>query len=70
MGIYLNPNADMFQIARNSWAYVDKSALLAFTNSVIHTEDRFICVSRHRRFGKTMTADMLKGYISIISFTL
>ena len=64
MGIYLNPNADLFQMARNSRVYVDKSALLAYTNSVIRTEDRFICVSRPRRFGKTMTANMLAAYYS------
>ncbi|MBQ7568452.1 AAA family ATPase [bacterium] len=64
MGIYLNPNADLFQIARNSRIYVDKSKLLAYTNSVIRTEDRFICASRPRRFGKTMTANMLAAYYS------
>lgn len=36
--------------------------LIAQTNSVINTPDRFIAVSRPRRFGKSMAADMLAAY--------
>lgn len=62
MGIYLNSGNDGFEIARNSKIYVDKSELISYTNEVLKTEDRFICVSRPRRFGKSMTAQMLSAY--------
>ena len=64
MGIYLNPDNTDFQIAINSELYVDKSELIKRTNSLIYTEQRFICVSRPRRFGKSMTANMLSAYYS------
>ena len=62
MGIYLNPGADALRRARNSKIYVDKSAFLAFTNSVLDTEQEYVCVSRPRRFGKSMAANMLCAY--------
>ena len=48
--------------ARNSQIYIDKTGLLNYTNSVMNTEQRYICVSRPRRFGKTLTAGMLMAY--------
>lgn len=62
MGLYLNPGKERFSTALNSQIYVDKSELIAFTNSVIGTEQRFVCVSRPRRFGKSMAANMLMAY--------
>lgn len=62
MGVYLNPGSDNFQMARNSEIYVDKSGLIEYLNRVINTEDRFICVSRPRRFGKSMAANMIAAY--------
>lgn len=62
MGIYLNPGNENFRSAVSSQIYVDKTGLLEYTNSVIGTEQRYICVSRPRRFGKSMTADMLTAY--------
>ena len=62
MGIYLNPGNVVFQRALNSEIYVDKSNLLAYTNSVINTEQCYVCVSRPRRFGKSMAAAMLAAY--------
>ncbi|MBQ8349786.1 MAG: AAA family ATPase [Ruminococcus sp.] len=64
MGIYLNPDNTEFQMALNSEIYVDKSELIKRMNKVINTEQRFICVSRPRRFGKSMTANMLAAYYS------
>lgn len=61
-GIYLNPGSKGFEIARNSKIYVDKTGLLRYTNRVIDTEQRFMCVSRPRRFGKSMAAQMLLAY--------
>jgi len=64
MGIYLNPGNEDFSQALNSKIYVDKSKLIAYTNSVLRTEQKFICVSRPRRFGKSMAANMLTAYYS------
>lgn len=65
MGIYLNPdNIDFYNAVHYSKIYVDKTELLAYTNSVLFGEQKFICVSRPRRFGKSMAANMLTAYYS------
>lgn len=46
----------------NSEIYVDKSELIAYTNSVLGTNQQYLCVSRPRRFGKSMAVDMLAAY--------
>ena len=62
MGIYLNPGNEAFRISKSSEIYIDKSEMIAFTNSKLGQEKRFICVSRPRRFGKSMAANMLCAY--------
>ena len=62
MGIYLNPGAKALQQGRKSQIYVDKSEMLSYLNIVLDTEQRFVCVSRPRRFGKTMAANMVCAY--------
>jgi len=42
--------------------FVDKSGLIEFLNSAIDTRNRFICVSRPRRFGKSVAAQMAYAY--------
>ena len=64
MGIYLNPNNDRFQQALNSEIYVDKSGLISVTNKRLRTEQKYICVSRPRRFGKSLNLGMLAAYYS------
>lgn len=64
MGIYLNPGNTDFQRAINSEIYIDKSQLIEYTNKKLFTEQQFICVSRPRRFGKSMAANMLTAYYS------
>jgi len=64
MGIYVNPRNGAFREAINSKIYVDKSNLIAYTNDVLNTKQKNICVSRPRRFGKSMAADMLVAYYS------
>lgn len=64
MGRFLNPDNSAFQTAINSEIYVDKTELLEYTNKVINTKQAFICNSRPRRFGKSITADMLTAYYS------
>ena len=62
MGDYVNPEPDNFEMSLGSEIYIDKSNLIAKTNRLIRTKQRFICISRPRRFGKTMAADMLAAY--------
>ena len=61
MGTYINIGNAGFQRARNS-EYVDKSGLIAVVNSTLFTERQFSCVTRCRRFGKSMAAKMLYAY--------
>ena len=61
MGTYINIGNAGFQRARNS-EYVDKSGLIAAVNSTLFTERCFSCVTRCRRFGKSMAARMLYAY--------
>lgn len=62
MGSYLNPGSKRFRESLNSQIYVDKTGLIEKTNKVLNTEQKFVCVSRPRRFGKSMAADMLAAY--------
>ena len=64
MGIYLNPRNDGFKEAIRSEIYVDKTGLIACTNKYLGTEQKYICVSRPRRFGKSMALKMLAAYYS------
>ena len=59
MGIYLNPDNEGFWEAVRSEIYVDKTGLIAHTNKCVGTQQKYICVSRPRRFGKSMTLKML-----------
>ena len=61
MGTYINIGNAGFKRARNS-EYVDKSQLIAAVNKTLFTEHCFSCVSRCRRFGKSMAAKMLCAY--------
>ena len=62
MGVYLNPSNEKFQRSLNSKIYVDKSGLISYTNGVIRTNQQYLCVSRPRRFGKSMALEMLAAY--------
>lgn len=62
MGQYLNPGKMNYQMAINSNIFVDKSEMIVFLNSVVSTQQRYVSVSRPRRFGKTMAADMICAY--------
>lgn len=64
MGQYLNPGNGNFAGAVGSKVYVDKTGMLQVTNSLLGTEQRWMCVTRPRRFGKSMTARMLAAYYS------
>ena len=62
MGTYLNPGKQSYQMAVNSEIFVDKTEMIQYLNTVVNTEQRFVSVSRPRRFGKTMAADMICAY--------
>ena len=64
MGIYVNPGDTMFRYSLNSKIYVDKSLMINELNEAIGTDDRFICMSRARRFGKTMMTNLMAAYYS------
>ena len=64
MGMFVNPDNSAFQVALNSEIYVDKSGLIKYTNRVLNTLQGYICNSRPRRFGKSVTANMLTAYYS------
>ena len=64
MGIYLNPGNGGFWKSVRSEIYVDKTELIACTNQAVNTEEQYICVSRPRRFGKSMALKMLAAYYS------
>ena len=61
MGIYINIGNEGFRRIRNS-EYVDKSELIEIVNKTLFTRQSFSCVSRCRRFGKSMAAEMLAAY--------
>ena len=64
MGKFINPDNSAFHDAVVSKIYVDKTGMLGFTNEVLGTQQKFICNSRPRRFGKSMAANMLAAYYS------
>mgnify|MGYP002622303927 CR=1 FL=1 len=64
MGIYLNPsNANFAGILKNP-LYVDKTMMLSELNRFIDIDNKYICISRPRRFGKTIAGNMIAAYYS------
>ena len=64
MGIYVNPDNEAFLTSLNTKPYVDKSSLIGVLNENVNTNHANICVSRPRRFGKTMAVEMAYAYYS------
>ena len=62
MTVYLSPGNDCFQSARDNEIYLDKSGIIGLINRTLGTSEGYICMTRPRRFGKTITADMLAAY--------
>ncbi|MBQ9210675.1 MAG: AAA family ATPase [Clostridia bacterium] len=62
MGAYLNPGSESYRMAVNSAIFEDKTPMIQYLNTLINTQQRFVSVSRPRRFGKTMAADMICAY--------
>lgn len=61
MGTYINTGNEGFKSARKR-EYIDKSGLIAIVNDTLFSEWRCSCVTRCRRFGKSMAAKMLCAY--------
>ena len=61
MGTYINLGNEGFRRIRKS-EYVDKSGLIAVVNNTLFTEQSLSCITRCRRFGKSMAAKMLCAY--------
>ena len=64
MGIYFNPSNQNFYEAANKEIYVDKSLLIEHIEYLRTKVNKYICVSRPRRFGKSTDANMLVAYYS------
>ena len=61
MGTYINKgNSDFRDIVTHE--YVDKTQLIPLINATLNSESRYSCVTRCRRFGKSMAARMLSAY--------
>lgn len=66
MGMYLNsvvPYMNYLEMA-NSLYYVDKSTMIGELIETIGTPDKYICITRPRRFGKTVIANMLSSFFA------
>lgn len=64
MGIYLNPDNVNFKDILAGDIYVDKTMMLSVLNSYIDKKNKYICISRPRRFGKTIAGNMIAAYYS------
>ena len=64
MGIYLNPNNENFTRTTKREIYVDKTMMISVLNGFMEVDNTYVCVSRPRRFGKTIAGNMLSAYYS------
>lgn len=65
MGIYLNPGNENFAgILKPGNIYIDKTMMLKTLNDFIDRGNKYICISRPRRFGKTMAQNMIAAFYS------
>ena len=61
MGTYINRgNSEFRDIVAHE--YIDKTSLVPLINATLNSENRYSCVTRCRRFGKSMAAKMLCAY--------
>ena len=65
MGIYLNPGNENFREVVRSGRYVDKTMMIAGMNRIMKSGNKYVCMSRPRRFGKTIAGNMLCAYYSM-----
>lgn len=65
MGVYLNSKTpvSLFEEEANSLYFVDKTNLLATLLQLFEQGNKYFCITRPRRFGKTMAAHMLASFL-------
>ena len=64
MGMYFNPGNENFKEVLRNGTYVDKTMMIASVNHIMDYGNKYICLSRPRRFGKTIAGNMLSAYYS------
>ncbi len=64
MGFYLNVDNAKFIRYLNNDIYVDKSNIIGACNKLLNSENSYMCVTRPRRFGKTLAISTLNAYYS------
>lgn len=64
MGIYLNPGNEIFQEITRQPIYVDKSGIISVLNGIMDHGNKYMCVSRPRRFGKTVVGNLISAFYS------
>lgn len=64
MSIYLNPGNENFKSIVSADIYVDKTMMISVTNEFIDKGNKYVCMARPRRFGKTIAGNMLSAYYS------
>lgn len=64
MGIYLNSEAayTLYKNETKKPYFVDKSLLLEELFPLVEEGTNYICITRPRRFGKTVTANMIASF--------
>ena len=64
MAVYLNTNTAYkdFEMLRSDKYFIDKSSIIEKINERIHTKNRYLCVTKPRRFGKTSILNMLGAF--------
>ena len=65
MGQFLNNKEpyDKFKTVMNGTYFVDKSEILEELIPALQQEQRFFCITRPRRFGKTVMANMIAAFL-------
>ena len=64
MGMFLNSRVpyDAYQVAAAGRYFMDKTALLPELFLSMNTTERFLCITRPRRFGKSVMANMVGAF--------
>ncbi len=66
MGVYLNSKTayTLYKSETEKPYFVDKTRLLEELFPLVQTGNNHICITRPRRFGKTVTANMIASFFS------
>ncbi len=64
MGLYVNPTEEVFAIEVKQPNFVDKSQVLSLLTPAMGSSKGRFCVSRPRRFGKSLTGSMITSFFS------